>query len=92
MNKHFQDSLYYLRRAGEHAKTGIEEELEPIEARVREALGQEEEPEPNRVDRIQEELRDIERRAQGETRKAIKEARERIRRYREESAPEAPAE
>ena len=36
MNKHFEDTQYYLKRAGETAKKGIAEELEPVEERVRE--------------------------------------------------------
>jgi vacuolar-type H+-ATPase subunit H len=38
MNRHFEDTQYYLKRAGETAKKGIAEELEPIEERVREDL------------------------------------------------------
>jgi len=32
MSKHFEDARYYLGRAAEHAKAGVKEELEPVEA------------------------------------------------------------
>ncbi|MEF8783631.1 MAG: hypothetical protein V5A54_11135 [Haloarculaceae archaeon] len=38
MNRHLEDTQYYLKRAGETAKKGIAEELEPIEESVREDL------------------------------------------------------
>ena len=90
MNRHFEDALYYLRRAGKHAKTGLREELEPVEERLREATGREKPPEPSRLDRIQAELRDVEKRAEGESKKAIREARERVRRYRGRKSADAP--
>jgi len=34
MNKQFEDTKYYVKRAGETAKKGISEELEPIQERV----------------------------------------------------------
>ena len=55
MSKHFEDARYYLGRAAEHAKAGIKEELEPVEARVKELVGQEDEepePEPSRLDKL----------------------------------------
>jgi len=84
MNKHFRDARYYLRRAGEHAKAGLVEELEPVEARVREFVGREKEEEApgTRMDRLQYELKGIERRAEGESKRAVKKARTRIKRYR----------
>jgi hypothetical protein len=88
MNNHFEDALYYIGRAGEHAKEGVLEELDPIEARFRELTGREEEPEPSRLEQLQEELQELERRAEGEAKTAIADARERIRRYRGESSSE----
>ncbi|PSQ39186.1 hypothetical protein BRD13_03950 [Halobacteriales archaeon SW_5_70_135] len=58
MNKHFEDARYYLKRAGEHAKLGLREELEPVEG------------------------------AEGETKAAIADARERIAAYRSEREAE----
>ena len=46
MNKHFDDSRYYLARALEHAKLGLAETLEPHATRVRRLSGREPEPEP----------------------------------------------
>lgn len=78
MNRHFEDARYYLKRAGQTAKRGIAQELEPVEKRVRELTGREEEPEPGRLEEIRADLRDIERRAEGEAREAIANARERL--------------
>ncbi|WP_338739355.1 DUF7553 family protein [Haloplanus salilacus] len=87
MNKHFEDTLYYLGRAGEHAKEGVMEEIEPLEERVREFTGAEEdEPEPSRLQNLQDDLRDLEERAEGEAKTAISDARERLRRYRGDSS------
>ena len=84
MNKHFEDALYYLRRAGEHAKAGLQEELEPVEAKLREVTGREREEEVpgTRLDRLQHELKGIERRAEGESKQAVKKAQTRIKQYR----------
>lgn len=84
MSKHFEDARYYLKRAGEHTKLGVEETLEPAEARVREWAGwEEEEPEPSRVDAVLEDVKDLEGRAEGETREAFGKAREKIETYRD---------
>jgi hypothetical protein len=82
MNKHFEDTRYYLNRAVEHAKEGVREELSPVEERFRELTGDEQEPEPSRLDKLQEDLKSLEERAEGETKQAIEDARERLRRYR----------
>jgi hypothetical protein len=98
MNKHFEDAAYYLKRAGEHAKAGLTEELAPLERRIREFTGREEEPTPSRLEKVQAELADIERRAEGETKKAVADARKRLSEYRskepadEERAAEQTAE
>ena len=78
MNKHFEDTRYYLKRAGETAKKGISEELEPVRERVDDLIGEEEEPEPGRVEQLREDLSDIQQRAEGEAKEAIGEARERL--------------
>ncbi|WP_251328271.1 DUF7553 family protein [Haloplanus pelagicus] len=82
MNKHFEDALYYMGRAGEHAKEGVMEELDPLEERFRELTGKEEEPEPSRLETLEDDLRTLEARAEGEAKTAIADARERIDRYR----------
>ncbi len=83
MNKHFEDTRYYLKRAGETAKKGITEELEPVEERVRELAGKEAEPEPGRLEEIREDLQDIQGRAEGEAKEAIGDAREKLQELRE---------
>jgi len=85
MNKHFEDTRYYLKRAGETAKKGIEEELEPVRERVDELVGDEEEPEPGRIEALQEDLSEIQERAEGEAKEAIGDARERLGSIRENS-------
>lgn len=91
MNKHFEDAKYYLQRAGEHAKRGISEELEPIQERVRELAGEDEEvieedvPE-GRLDKLRAELDDLETRAEGETKEAIQTARAKLNNIRGEPA------
>ena len=87
MNKHFEDTRYYLKRATETATKGLREELEPIESRFRELTGKEdEEPEPPRIAAIREELKTLEERAEGEAKEAIADARERLKAYREQRA------
>ncbi|MFB6149958.1 MAG: hypothetical protein ABEJ48_09865 [Halobacteriales archaeon] len=84
MNKHFEDTRYYLKRAGEEAKRGVKEELEPIEERVRELTGNEDDdPEPGRFDSVRADLEELEKKAEGEAREALAEARERLKEYRE---------
>lgn len=60
MSKHFEDARYYLGRAAEHAKAGVKEELEPVEARVKDLVGivDDGEPEPSRLDRLQADLKE----------------------------------
>jgi hypothetical protein len=89
MNKHFEDARYYLGRATEHAKEGLKEELGPVEERFRELTGREEEaePEPKRLDRIQSDLQELEGRAEGEAKKAIRSAQDRISKYRSGNEP-----
>jgi len=85
MNKHFEDAKYYLKRAGETAKAGVSEEIEPIRSRVDDLIDrEEEEPEPGRFDEVRAELKELQGKAEGETREAIQDARERIDNYRNE--------
>jgi hypothetical protein len=83
MNKHFEDAKYYLKRAGETAKAGVSEELEPLRERVNELIDrEEEEPEPGRFDEVRQDLKELQAKAEGETREAIADARQRIDSYR----------
>ena len=83
MNKHFEDAKYYLKRAGETAKAGVSEELAPVRERVDDLIDREEdEPEPGRFDEVREELKELQEKAEGETREAIADARDRIDTYR----------
>ena len=68
MNRHFEDSRYYLRRATETAAKGLSEEIEAVEARLREVTGREGEPEPGRIEEIRAELGRLQDRAEGEER------------------------
>ncbi|MFC7071195.1 DUF7553 family protein [Halobaculum lipolyticum] len=82
MSKHFEDARYYLGRAADHAKEGVKEELEPVEARFRELVGREKEPEPSRLDRLEADLKELSERAEGEAKEAVQNARSRLQEYR----------
>lgn len=86
MNKHFEDATYYLKRAGKTAKKGVETELEPVRERFDELTGQEEEPDPTRLEEVKADLREIQDKAEGEAREAIGDAREKIEQYREKQS------
>jgi hypothetical protein len=79
-NKHFEDAVYYLKRAGETAKQGVEEELHPIRERVAAISGEEVEPEPSRVEQLRSDLESLQERAEGEAKEAIRTARVRLNR------------
>lgn len=84
MSKHFEDARYYLGRATDHAKEGVKEELRPIEERVRRLVGKEKEPEPSRLEKIEDDLKRLSDQAEGETKEAVQDARQRIADYRAE--------
>jgi hypothetical protein len=89
MNKHFEDAQYYLKRAGETAKKGVVEELEPVQERIDNVTGGEEaeaEPEAGRLEEIRADLKEIQGRAEGEAKEAIADAREKIETYRKKEA------
>lgn len=86
MNKHFEDTRYYLKRAGEEAKRGVVEELEPIEDRFKQLTGGEEEPEPGRLEEVRSDLKEVQTKAEGEAKEAIADARARIETYRKQEA------
>jgi hypothetical protein len=65
----------------------VKEELAPVEARVKELVGREdEEPEPSRLDKLQADLKQLEERAEGEAREAVASARKRVTEYRGKDA------
>ncbi|MFB6138815.1 MAG: hypothetical protein ABEJ26_00075 [Halosimplex sp.] len=82
MNRHFEDTLYYLKRAGKTASKGVQEELAPVESKVRGITGREREPEPGRVEAIRADLKSVQAKAEGEAKEAIGEARAAIGQYR----------
>lgn len=89
MNKHFEDTKYYIKRAAGTAKKGVAEELEPIQERIQSLReDEEEEPEPTRIEKLRADLADVQDRAEGEAREAIGEARERLGRIQEERKSE----
>jgi hypothetical protein len=78
MNKHFQDAWYYLRRAFDHLRIGVAEELAPVEAAMRARFGWEEadaEEPRTRLDRVRTEFRNVDA-------EPVRKARERIDQYR----------
>jgi hypothetical protein len=86
MNRHFEDTRYYVKRAGETAKKGLSEELEPVEQRVKKLAGTEDEPEPSRLAELRADLKELQGRAEGEAKEAIGTAREKLQRVREQRA------
>ncbi|MXR52609.1 hypothetical protein GRX03_13465 [Halovenus sp. WSH3] len=86
MNKHFEDTKYYVKRAGETAKKGLSEELEPLQERIQDLRDEEEQPEPSRVEKLREDLKEFQQRAEGEAKEALGEARERLDKVREKPA------
>ena len=82
MSKHFDDARYYLKRAGEHAKLGVRETLEPAETRLREITGRQKEPDPSVLEQLAGDLKEAERDAEGEARKTIEKARRQLDHYR----------
>ena len=89
MNKHFEDARYYLKRAGETATKGVKEELEPVEERFRKLTGNEEEPEPSKLEKVKTDLKDLQQKAEGEAEQAIADARGKIETYRNKEQQEA---
>jgi molecular chaperone GrpE (heat shock protein) len=93
MNKHFEDSRYYLRRATETAAKGLSEEIAAVEARLRELTGRETETETEtgRLEEIRADLEQLQERAEGEAREAIGKARDRLAAYQAGETEEAEA-
>ena len=59
MNKHFEDTRYYLKRAAQTTRAGLGEELEPLRSRVSALRGRDEEVEPSRVDWVRQEFDEL---------------------------------
>ena len=78
MNRHFHDATYYLKRAGEHAKLGTLETVEPAIERIDAIRGVEAEPEPSRVEALLADVKDLEARTEGEARETLSRARRRL--------------
>jgi len=79
MNRHFQDTRYYLVRAVTTAKKGLTTELEPVVRRVRQRIGREPEPEPDRLESLRADLAARRASVEPEVASAVADARERIR-------------
>jgi len=86
MNKHFEDTKYYVKRAGETAKKGLSEELEPLQERIQNLRDEEEKPEPGRVEKLRADIKEVQERAEGEAKEALGEARERLDKVRKKPA------
>ena len=85
MSKHFEDTKYYLKRAAKTAKAGVAEQIEPIQERVNDLIDRgDEEPEPGRLDELREDIKELQEKAEGETREALEKARAKIDELREE--------
>jgi len=82
MNRHFEDTLYYLKRASETARNGVSEEAAPVEERVRTLVGREREPEPGRVEAARSKVETVSERARDEVGAVVAEARESVGEYR----------
>ncbi|WP_135304478.1 DUF7553 family protein [Haloarcula amylovorans] len=89
MNRHFEDTRYYLKRASQTARKGLRTELEPIEMRVRELMGTEKEPEPGRVERVKSDLTDLQMKAGEKSERTIGNVREKVGVYRQKGQTEA---
>ncbi|MCT9097397.1 DUF7553 family protein [Haloarchaeobius sp. HME9146] len=86
MNKHFKDAQYYLKRAGEHTKEGAKEEFETLQQRFDDLRGKESEPEPSRVEKLQQDLKSYEKKAEGKVKENVREARKKLDGYRKQEA------
>lgn len=81
MNRHFQDTLYYLKRAGRTAKEGVSAEVDPMARKLRSLTGSEEEPEPTRPERVKAELNGVRERVASEASEAVSGVREAVGNY-----------
>lgn len=86
MNRHFQDTRYYLKRAGHTVKKGIAVELAPVTERVQKFTGNEPAPESGRFDELKADLETYAGNARGKASGAIEEGREKLESYRQTQA------
>ena len=63
MNGHFQDTRYYLERAGQTTRAGLGEELESVRSRVASLRGEDADEEPGRLDDVRHRVRELQVRA-----------------------------
>jgi hypothetical protein len=77
MNKHFEDAWYYLGRAADHLRIGLEEELEPFLAAYHERFGEQDDEDPTGFDRVKSEFETVRRDPVGAARERYEEYRER---------------
>lgn len=77
MNKHFEDAWYYGKRASKHLTRGLREELEPVEYRVRKAMGREKE-DLSRAERLRAGLKEREYEVERRARRAVRRARRKV--------------
>lgn len=84
MTEKFEDVRHHVERAVENARAGLKEEFEDAERRARELVGKEKEPEPSRVEKLQQDLKDLEQKAEGDARDALQKARDRLGKSRSE--------
>jgi hypothetical protein len=82
MNKHFEDAWYYLGRAVDHLRIGLSEELDPVEAAVRERFGWETESDEaaTGLERVRRELEKVDA-------EPVRRARDRVDAYRRGRPP-----
>ncbi|MFB6138397.1 MAG: hypothetical protein ABEJ42_08705 [Halobacteriaceae archaeon] len=84
MNRNFEDARYYLRRAGETAKAGVAEELEPLQERIQDLTGRGEDETPDgTLESLQERVEELEEKAEGEARRALTSAKGRLEKVRD---------
>jgi hypothetical protein len=72
MNQHFENTVYYLKRAGETAHKGIESELAEARETIQDIAG--EEVDFDRVEDVRADLADLQERAAGQAGDAIADA------------------
>lgn len=59
MNKHFEDTRYYLKCAAQTTRAGLGEELRSVRSRVSALRGPDEGIEPSRFDRVRQEYDEL---------------------------------
>jgi len=78
MNRHFEDTLYYLKRAGTTVKRGVLVEVEPLTSKVESVTGDEPESEAGRLDDVRATIGSTRTKVQSEARQVVGAVRETI--------------